>query len=232
MNKNKLKSRLDNVKNRIKIAAANVNRKIEDIKLIAVSKTHPVEKIEFFYTKGLKTFGESRAQELRDKNENIQNMDISWHFVGHLQRNKVKYLLRMNNCEMIESLDSWRLAKEINKRAKKNNRIMPLLVEVNVSEEESKFGINPEDTLNFIKKTDKLSHIEIKGLMTLAPYFENPEKTRPYFKKLAKLKDKINNSGFNLTELSMGMSNDFEIAIEEGATIIRIGTALFGPREN
>ncbi|MFW5998241.1 MAG: YggS family pyridoxal phosphate-dependent enzyme [bacterium] len=232
MNTYELRNRLKSVRDNIKQAVEKADRNKNDIKLIPVSKTHPLDKIEYFYEKGFKTFGESRVQELRNKNQKIENMDIFWHFIGHLQTNKVKYLLRMKNCTMIESLDSWRLAREINKRAKKNDRIMSVLVEVNVSGEDSKYGIKPENTLNFIKKVDKLSHIKIEGLMTLAPYVEDPEKTRPYFQKLAEIKEKVNRSGFNLKELSMGMSNDYEIAIEEGATILRIGTALFGPREN
>ena len=226
-----LKERLRNVRRRIRKAAKRSNRNDEEITLVAVSKTHPIKKIKFFYENGIKIFGESRAQNLREKDHKIKNNDISWHFVGHLQTNKVKYLLRMKKCNMIESLDSFRLAKEINKRAEKNNRIMPLLVEVNVSRDQSKYGIMPENTVEFVKKVDKFSNIKIKGLMTLAPYVDNPEDTRPYFKKLAKLKEKVNSEGFNLKELSMGMSNDFEIAIEEGSTMVRIGTALFGPRQ-
>jgi pyridoxal phosphate enzyme (YggS family) len=136
----------------------------------------------------------------------------------------------MKKCKMIESLDSWRLAKEINKRAQKNKRIMPVLVEVNVSGEENKFGIKPKNTVEFVKKISNLSYINIEGLMTLAPYVKDSEETRPYFKMLAQLRDEINSQGYDLKELSMGMSDDFEVAIEEGATIVRIGTALFGNR--
>jgi hypothetical protein len=228
--KNNLKENLKQIRNKIKKSALKVNRNPEEIKLLAVSKTRPLTEIEKFYDLGINLFGESRAQELRDKNKEISNFKLFWHFIGHLQRNKVKYLLRMKKCKMIESLDSWRLAKEINKRAQKNKRIMPVLVEVNVSGEENKFGIKPKNTVEFVKKISNLSYINIEGLMTLAPYVKDSEETRPYFKMLAQLRDEINSQGYDLKELSMGMSDDFEVAIEEGATIVRIGTALFGNR--
>ncbi len=227
---NEMAVRLDNVLNTIKNTAEEVGRDPEEIKLIPVSKNHGPEKIKSLYKRGIKIFGENRVQELLDKDEQLHDINIKWHFVGHLQRNKVKYLLRMDNCLMVESLDSWRLAKEINKRARKNNRSIPVLVEVNVSGDESKYGIKPEDTIDFVKEAWKLKYLEVRGLMTIAPYLENPEETRPYFRQLAELKNRINNEGYNLCELSMGMTNDYKIAIEEGATIVRIGTAIFGER--
>lgn len=221
--------RLIDIKKRIRKAADKVGRDPETVRLIAVSKNHSIEKIKYFYEQGINIFGENRVQELIDKNEKIGYID--WHFVGHLQRNKVKYLMRMNSCKMIHSLDSWRLAKEIDKRAAKNGRVMPVLVEVNVAKDKNKFGIKYDETLSFIKRVRELKNIDIQGLMTVVPYVDDPEDARPYFKKMAKLKEQINDSGIEIKELSMGMTNDFEIAIEEGATMVRIGTGLFGPRD-
>ncbi len=233
IDKEQLSDRLSRVEEKINKYARSVGRSSDEIKMVAVSKSQPLQKIEYFLDRGVRLFGENRARELRKKNRKLQETDISWHFVGHLQRNKVKYLLRMKNCVMIESLDSRRLAREIDKRAKKNDRIMPLLVQVNVGGEDSKYGIKPEDTLSFIQEVSRLENIELKGLMTLPPYKENPEEVRPFFKQLCEIKDLVQKKGFaEIKELSMGMSHDFHIAIEEGATIIRVGRALFGPREN
>ena len=223
-----LQKRIKNVKKKVKNAALQVNRNPDNIKILPVSKNQSPPKIRVFYEQGFRFFGENRVQEVREKNEVLGDLELEWHFIGHLQRNKVKYILRMENCQMIESVDSQRLAREINKRALKNRRVMPILVEVNVSGQESKFGIKPEKTLNFIKKTSPLEGIKVKGLMTLAPYSEDPEEARPYFKKLVQLKKQVNNAGFALSELSMGMTNDYQVAIEEGATIVRVGTAIFG----
>ncbi len=229
MIKNELITRLNNVKKRIKIAAKNADRKEEDISLIAVSKNHQLSKIDFFQREGLQVYGESRVQELIDKYE--QKPDLKWHFIGHLQRNKVKYLMRMKNCELIHSLDSWRLAKEINKRAHKEKRVMPVLLEVNVAGDDSKYGISPGEVYDFLHDAVQLNNIEIQGLMTIAPYVSEAEEVRHIFKHLAIIKEEMIQKGFNLKELSMGMSNDFEIAIEEGSTMVRIGSALFGERE-
>jgi len=223
--------RFNRVRENIKETAQKAGRNPEDITLIPISKNHSTDKIKYLFDYGIKVFGENRVQELLDKDEKLVDINIKWHFVGHLQRNKVKYLLRMDNCLMIESLDSWRLAKTIYKRAQQNGRQIPVLVEVNVSGDDNKFGIKPENTVEFIKKTSSLSYIDIQGLMTLAPYLDNPEEARPYFQKLANLKAKINEQGYNLKELSMGMTNDYKIAIEEGATIVRVGTGIFGKRD-
>jgi len=231
MNKNKLKKRLKKVKSNIKKSCKKVGRNPSEITIVAVSKNHFSKKIKFFQKNNIDIFGENRVQELRRKNNKL-NSEVKWHFIGHLQRNKVKYITRMDNCLMIESLDSDRLAKEINKRAKKNNRVMPVLVEVNTSGDENKYGFQVEETIDFLEKAEnKYDNLDIRGLMTIVPYLDNPEDTRPYFKKLANLKNKANKKGLNLTELSMGMTNDYQVAIEEGATIVRIGTALFGERK-
>ncbi len=226
-----LKKRLTQVKTKIKTAALKSNRSPKEIKLVAVSKNQSINKVKLLVDHGIKTFGENRVQELIKKKNELSNYNINWHFIGHLQRNKVKYLMRMKNCKMIQSLDSWRLAKEINKRAKKNEKVITTLVEINISGDENKFGIEPEETIDFVNRVCKLSNLKINGLMAIAPYLENPNETRPYFQRMARLMEKINNKGYNLKELSMGMSNDYQIAIEEGATMIRIGTALFGSRD-
>ncbi|MFW6238055.1 MAG: YggS family pyridoxal phosphate-dependent enzyme [Halanaerobiales bacterium] len=225
-----LEKRFKKVQNKINRAAERAGRDPAEIELVAVSKQQPVEKIRFFLEKGLKIFGESRAQELRDKYEELCEAEISWHFIGHLQRNKVKYLMRMKKCSLIHSLDSPRLAREINKRARKNKRVIPVLVQVNMARDENKFGIMPEDVLDFLQEIRDLENIVVKGLMTLVPYFDEPEKARPYFRRLAALREEGEELGYNLNELSMGMTNDFEVAIEEGSTMVRIGRALFGPR--
>ncbi|HOA40743.1 MAG TPA: YggS family pyridoxal phosphate-dependent enzyme [Halanaerobiales bacterium] len=217
------------IEERIKKAATKVKRDPGEIVLLAVSKNQPIEKIDFFYRKGLQYFGENRVQELREKYR--QRPDIGWHFIGHLQRNKVKYLLRMDNCVLIHSLDSWSLAEEINRRAARHNRVMPVLLEVNVAGERNKQGIRVEEVEDFLAEARNLNNMEIRGLMTMAPYVETPEEVRPVFNKLAAIRKEMKEKGFNLRELSMGMSNDFEVAIEEGATIVRIGTSLFGLRE-
>lgn len=222
-------SRLKDIQDRIKIAAIKTRRDPAEILLLAVSKNQTLAKIDFFHKKGLQFFGENRVQELREKYK--ERPEYLWHFIGHLQRNKVKYLLRMENCVLIHSLDSWSLAEEINKWAAKQNRVMPVLLEVNVAGDENKFGIEAGEVEDFLVEARNLSNIEIKGLMTIAPYVENPEEVRPVFRELAVIRGKMNEKGYNLKELSMGMSNDFEVAIEEGATIIRIGTSLFGERE-
>jgi len=227
--KRKIKNRYDEVRENISRAAARVERDPEEVKLVAVGKEQPLKKIQIVRELGVYACGESRVQELLDKEEKMPG-EIDWHFVGHLQRNKVKYLARMNNCSLIQSLDSQRLAAEIDKRAKKNDRIFPVLIQVNVARDENKFGFMPEELLPFLQKSDQFDNLEFAGLMTLVPYYEDSEKARPHFKKLVELQREARSEGYELPELSMGMTNDYEVAIEEGATIIRLGRALFGPR--
>ncbi len=233
MQKDKLINNLKKVQENIKKAAAKVDRNYKDVKLLAVSKKHSSEEVKFLKQAGIEFFGENRVQELEEKNEKLlaENIKIDWHFIGHLQRNKVKYLMRMENCRMIQSIDSLRLAKEVNKRAKKNNRKMPVLVEINISGDENKFGIAPEKAETFLKKIINLDYIKIEGLMTILPYLDDSEKLRSYFKKMKKLFDQLSTEVIALNELSMGMTNDYQIAVEEGATIVRVGTAIFGERE-
>ena len=216
--------------NKIKSAAKNSGRDVKNIKVLPVSKNQDITQINKFKEFGIKSFGESRVQELLDKEEECPGL-FNWHFIGHLQRNKVKYLARLENCNLIHSLDSPRLAKEINKRAKKNNRIMPVLVQINIAGDENKYGFSKNNFKDIISDLWKLDNLNIRGLMTILPHFEDPEKTRPYFRELKELKEELNSEGYNLTELSMGMTNDFEIAVEEGATYVRIGREIFGERE-
>lgn len=233
MQKEKLISNLKEVQKNIKEAAAKADRDYQKVKLLAVSKKHSIDEIKILNQAGVKFFGENRVQELEDKNEKLlsEGIELDWHFIGHLQRNKVKYLMRMENCRMIQSIDSLRLAKEVNKRAKKNNRKIPILVEINISGDENKFGIKPAKAEEFIKKIINLDFLQIEGLMTILPYLDDSEKLRSYFKDMKKLYDKISTTVISLNELSMGMTNDYQIAVEEGATIVRVGTAIFGERE-
>lgn len=227
---NHILSNYNKVVDNIKAAAKNSGRVLNDINIIPVSKNQSLYKINQLKKQGILNFGENRVQELLDKEEENPGL-FDWHFIGHLQRNKVKYLARLDNCKLIHSLDSLRLAKEINKRARKNNRIMQVLVQINIAGDDNKFGFSKSDILDIFPDLWDLKNLDIQGLMTILPHFENPEKTRPYFRELNELKRKINSMGYDLTELSMGMTNDYEIAVEEGATFVRIGREIFGERE-
>ena len=203
----------------------------EDVTLIAVSKTKPVSDIEQIYAAGIREFGENKVQEMNDKQKVLPG-DINWHMIGHLQRNKVKYIV--DNVAMIHSVDSVRLAEEISKEAVKKNVAVDILVEVNVAKEESKFGLYTEDVSQFVEQISKLPGINIKGLMTSAPFVYNPEDNRQYFKKLKDLSVDINAKNIDnvhMDFLSMGMTNDYVVAVEEGATHVRVGTAIFGHRD-
>ena len=233
MSEENLRENLKKVEKNISEAAERSERKREDITLLAVSKNHSLEDLKVLRRAGVKLFGENRVQELQEKDEKLKAEGIvqDWHFIGHLQRNKVKYLMRMDNCIMIESIDSLRLAKEVNKRAAKNERVIPVLIEINAAGDENKYGIKAEKAEEFLKKVLNFDNLDIKGLMTVLPYLDDSEELRPYFKKMKKLFDDLSENVIQLEELSMGMTNDYQIAIEEGSTIVRVGTALFGERE-
>ncbi|MCX7797712.1 MAG: YggS family pyridoxal phosphate-dependent enzyme [Melioribacter sp.] len=205
-------------------------RKREEITLIAVTKNQPVEVIKLAIQAGIKNFGENKAQELRDKFE-ILSDNIYWHFIGHLQTNKVKYVIKA--AELIHSVDSIKLAEEINKKALQFNKKQKILLEIKTSDEATKFGLKDEkeifETANYCFQCSNLNLI---GLMTMAPFTNDEKLIKKSFEQLRKLKEKMNNEGFSIKELSMGMSNDFEIAIQEGATMLRVGTAIFGERNN
>lgn len=229
---NELKQAIDDVEARIEEACKRANRKREDVTLIAVSKTVSSDCVKEAIREGIHNFGENRVQELMNKKEEISDSSISWHLIGHLQTNKAKYIGSF--ISMIHSLDSEKLAVEIDRIAEKHHRIIDVLVQVNVAKEESKFGLPPEDVFNFVKKISVLKNIRIRGLMTIAPFVENPEENRKHFKELHKIMvdfNKKNRDNINMNVLSMGMTGDYEVAIEEGATHIRVGTGIFGERD-
>jgi PLP dependent protein len=226
-----LKDRLISVQDRIKTAALDSGRKPEDVQLIAVSKTVPVERLETAIQSGVSVFGENYIQESREKFNALYTHPISWHFIGHLQSNKAKYAVKM--FDLIHSVDSLKLARELDKQAGKIDKVQPVLVQVNISEESSKSGVHLDDTVQLVREMSRLTHIAIKGLMTMPPYFNAPDKVRPFFRDLRRLRDHLLTlkiPDVSMKELSMGMTGDFEVAIQEGATLVRIGTAIFGER--
>ncbi len=229
-----LSERIPSVFKKITYAALRTGRNPEEIKLIAVTKSQSIDKIKEASQLGLRIFGENRVQEAKIKIEALKEfiaqwkMNIEWHMIGHLQSNKAKEAVRL--FEIIHSVDSEKLAVIINKEAEKINKIQRILIQVKLSEELSKYGLSIEKIEDLIKLCTKLPNIKVEGLMTIPPYSENPEESRPYFRKLRQIKEILSQKSYYLNELSMGMSNDFEIAIEEGATMVRIGTALFGQR--
>ena len=225
-----LKENIANVEKNIEQACKNAGRNRNEVTLIAVSKTKPVEMLQEIYDENIRDFGENKVQELCSKMEQLPS-DIRWHMIGHLQRNKVKYIV--GKVELIHSVDTYRLAEEINIQAKKQNVIVPILVEVNIAHEESKFGISAEDAILLVEEISRLENIRIKGLMTIAPYVENPEDNRLYFRKIKQLSVDITNKNIDnvsMEILSMGMTGDYMVAIEEGATMVRVGTGIFGER--
>lgn len=205
-----------------------VGRDPKEVTLIAVSKTKPYTAIEEALPSGVLDYGENKVQELTEKYE-ILPKDIRWHMIGHLQRNKVKYLV--GKVELIHSVDSLRLANQIETEFAKKNEIANILIEVNMANEESKFGITSETTEQLVREISKLEHVRIKGLMTIAPYTDNPETNREYFRNMKKLSVDItekNIDNVSMNVLSMGMTGDYQVAIEEGATMVRVGTGIFG----
>jgi len=227
--------RLAEVRDRIEQACARAGRSPDDITLVAVTKTFPLDAIRHAQTLGMLDFGENKVQEMVAKAEEepgeYNGGSLRWHMIGHLQRNKAKDVIA--HADLFHALDSPRLAKELNKRARKADRIMPCLVQVNVSGEDSKYGIRPEETHDYLDSLQRYDHLRILGLMTLAELTEDPEDVRPQFRTLRKVAEQYDATGIPHVEmryLSMGMSGDFEVAIEEGATHLRLGTAIFGPR--
>jgi hypothetical protein len=223
-----IKENLLKVMERIEGAARRVGRDPREIKLVAVSKTVEADRIKEAIEAGVSILGENYVQEAQKKIEEIEH-PVSWHFIGHLQSNKAKYAIRL--FDLIHSIDSISLADELNRRAEQANRVIQVMIEVNLSREATKFGTDEEALSNLIKKIQNLKHLSLEGLMTMPPYFDSPEMSRPYYIALRELKEIIAKEGILMRELSMGMSNDFEIAIEEGATYVRVGTAIFGPRK-
>jgi pyridoxal phosphate enzyme (YggS family) len=228
--KDEVKKNLERVRKRIVNSAIRAGRRPEEIILVAVTKGVPVELIQGAYEEGQRIFGENYAQEAIQKIERLPE-DITWHFIGRIQRNKVKYIA--GRFALVHSIDSIGLCEEFQKQCNKKGLQIDVLVEVNLAGENTKGGVNKVNTLSFVKDMLKFNALKMKGLMAMPPYSENSEDSRKYFRDLRQLRDELIVNGIpdeNLQILSMGMSNDFEIAIEEGATMLRIGTAIFGPR--
>jgi hypothetical protein len=223
-----IKENLLRVTERIEKAALRVGRDPKEIRLVAVSKTVEPVRIKEAIEAGVSILGENYVQEAKKKIEEI-GRPVSWHFIGHLQSNKAKYAVQL--FDMVHSLDSIPLAEELNRRAKQADRTFKVMIEINLSGEATKFGTDEEKILDLAKRILHLNYLSLEGLMTMPPYFDSPEMGRPYYIKLRELREKMGREGIPLKELSMGMSNDFEIAIEEGATYVRVGTAIFGPRK-
>ena len=219
------------VEKRIQAACDRAGRDRSEVTLIAVSKTKPVSDIREAMDCGITVFGENKVQEIRDKTEEIKE-PLHWHMIGHLQTNKVKYL--PGKVDMIHSCDKLSLAEEIEKQAAKNDLVMDVLCEVNMAGEDTKFGLTPEETPEFVRTIAKFPHVRVRGLMTIAPYTDDPESNRVYFRGLRELLESLkaeNIQGTKLDTLSMGMTGDYEVAIEEGATFVRVGTGIFGERD-
>lgn len=225
-----IKENIAQVEERITNACKKVGRDRSEVTLIAVSKTKPVEMIREAMEYGTIDFGENKVQEIVDKTNSIKEQ-LNWHMIGHLQRNKVKYII--DKVCLIHSVDSLRLALQIEQEAAKKNMVCPILIEVNVAGEESKYGVSIDETIPLITEIAKLPHISIKGLMTIAPNVENSEENRIHFRKLRELNIDIkskNIDNVSMNVLSMGMTGDYEVAVEEGATLVRVGTGIFGER--
>lgn len=225
-----LKENLQQVEERIAQACARAGRDRSEVTLIAVSKTKPVEMLQEVYDAGIRTFGENKVQEICEKYDRLPQ-DIAWHMIGHLQRNKVRQVI--DKAALIHSVDSYRLAQEISVQAQKKNLQMPILIEVNIAEEESKFGISADDTIRLVEEIAALPNLQIRGLMTIAPYVTDAEENRLYFRQIKQLSVDIKNKNIDnvsMDILSMGMTGDYEVAIEEGATMVRVGTGVFGAR--
>lgn len=225
-----IRENLEEVRKNISEAISKSGREAEDVCLIAVSKTKPAELLLEAYEAGVRDFGENKVQELTDKYEKLPK-DIRWHMIGHLQTNKVKYIV--DKAFLIHSVDSVKLAKEISKEAVKKGLVCRILLEVNVADEDTKFGFSCEDVLASIDEIAGLEGIRVTGLMTVAPYVEDPEENRPVFRKLKQLSVDItrkNIDNVSMDILSMGMSGDYQVAIEEGAKYVRVGTSIFGER--
>ncbi|NVL91169.1 MAG: YggS family pyridoxal phosphate-dependent enzyme [Desulfobacterales bacterium] len=226
-----IQNRLRLVRERIEATALACGRDPKTVKLVAVSKTVSVDPIRAAIKAGVTVLGENYVQEAREKIEALNEEKISWHLVGHLQSNKAKYAVKL--FDLIHSVDSLKLAKELNRRANALGKVQDILIQVNISDEETKSGVETEQAIKLVREISLLENIAICGLMTMPPYFNAPDKVRPYFRALGSLQGLIRDKAIpnvRMDELSMGMTGDFEAAVEEGATLVRIGTAIFGER--
>ncbi len=223
---------LARVEERIGAACQRVGRRREEVKLVAISKTFPAERIREAYEAGLRDFGENRVQEAESKRPALSDLAITWHLVGHLQSNKAK--LARELFQWIHSIDSEKIAQKLDHAAAASGEKLPVLLEVNLGEEPSKFGAGGEDVVQLGERVSRLETLELRGLMIVPPFFEDPESARPFFRRLRELARSISDAklpNVSMHHLSMGMTHDFEIAIEEGATIVRVGTGIFGERK-
>ena len=226
-----IKERLENVRQRIEKAALECGRNPDSVRLIAVSKTVSADIVEEAIKAGVTILGENYVQEARDKIRTLSEYSTGWHFIGHLQSNKAKYAIKL--FDLIHSVDSIKLARELNKQSQKIDKVQQILIQVNISQETTKSGISVDETTDLINEISRFENIAIKGLMTMPPFFNQPDRVRPFFAALRDLRDQISYKdipGVSLDELSMGMTGDFEVAIAEGATMVRVGTAIFGER--
>lgn len=227
-----MKDRIERIEKQIREAAEKAGRNPDEIRLVAVSKIKPADMVREARDAGQTIFGENYIQEAVAKIEEVGDDSIEWHFIGHLQSKKSKYAAGVFT--LIHSVDSLKLAKEIDKQAAKKEVVQPILIQVNTSGEESKSGTTAEEVIELVREVASLENVAVKGLMTMPAFFDDPEGARPYFRQLRLIKDRIEALGIpgvEMKELSMGMSGDFEVAIEEGATLVRVGTAIFGARD-
>ncbi|SHK39224.1 YggS family pyridoxal phosphate-dependent enzyme [Paramaledivibacter caminithermalis] len=227
----RIENNINNVVNNIRNACLKAGRNPDEVKLIAVTKTIDVDTINCALKTGITDIGENKVQEIIVKYDKIQYKP-KWHLIGHLQTNKVKYII--DKVDLIHSLDSLRLAKEINKRAKRIERVMDVLIQINIADDEDKFGIGYDELDDFIKDMSEFENIRVQGLMTIVPYVKNSEEVRPYFREMKGIFDSLKNSNYNninMNYLSMGMTNDYTVAVEEGSNMVRIGTGIFGQRD-
>lgn len=231
-----MKERIAEIKNRLTKAAYSCNRKPDGIHIVAVTKTVPAERIREAIESGISIIGENYIRDAREKHPLLSSNPVAWHFIGHLQTNKAKYAVKL--FDLIHSVDSVKLAQELDIQANKISKVQNILIQVNLGKEKTKSGINEEDAPDLINEMSHFKNLFVKGLMVIPPFFDDHERVRPYFSALRNLRDRIGSSldscpvkNIVMDELSMGMSGDFETAIEEGATLVRIGTAIFGERE-
>lgn len=224
--------RIKEILQTIEQARERCGRGDDPVEIIAITKNRSLPLIKELMAKGFSTLGENRVQELLEKDSLLEEADLQWHMVGHLQRNKVKYLVRMERCVMIQSLDSSRLAEKLEEELEKENRSMEVLIQVNIAADPKKYGFLEDQLYPFLDNLDKYRYIKIKGLMTILPYVSDPQEVRPFFRQLFQIYQKLQEEGIpngEMKYLSMGMTNDYAIAVEEGANMIRIGSALFEP---
>jgi pyridoxal phosphate enzyme (YggS family) len=227
-----VKARIEAIRQRIAQAAHRCGRRPETIRLVAVTKTVEASRIQEAVDAGARIVGENYIQEARDKHRTLQDVAVSWHFIGHLQANKAKYAVEF--FDLIHSVDSLKLAQALNRQAAKLGKVQSVLIQVNVAGEASKFGVSPDGVGPLVAAIAPLSNVSVQGLMTMPPFFDQPERVRPFFAQLRQIAQQLENAhipGLSMRELSMGMTGDFEVAVEEGATLVRIGTAIFGQRQ-